>query len=109
MSTLSTHVLDAALGDPAADLGVTLHRVGDPTGDRLAEAVTDDDGRVGFDVDLAGGVHELRFATGPWFAAAHRDTFFPEVTVAFEVEAGRAHHHVALLLSPYSYTTYRGS
>ena len=105
MTTLSTHVLDAALGRPAAGLSLVLTRDGDP----VTGGVTDGDGRVRFDGELAPGVHTITFATGPWFAAAERDTFFPEVSVAFEVDPAQSHYHVALLLSPFSYTTYRGS
>lgn len=101
MTTLSTHVLDAGTGEPARGLAVAL--------DGAAEAHTDTDGRIRFGTDLEPGTHRLTFATGAWFAAAGRDTFYPEVTVAFEVEAGRHHLHVPLLLSPYSYSTYRGS
>ncbi|WP_121255031.1 hydroxyisourate hydrolase [Nocardioides ferulae] len=108
MTTCSTHVLDAALGVPAAGLAVGL---AGPDGDPLAEAVTDADGRVRFDADLAPGTHTLTFATGAWFAAAGRETFHPEVRVAFAVadHPAQPHHHVALLLSPFAYTTYRGS
>ena len=101
MTTLSTHVLDATTGEPARGMTVVLD--GDTTG------ATDDDGRFRFEGDLAPGTHRLLFATGAWFEAAGREAFHPEVTVAFEVEPGRAHLHVPLLLSPYSYTTYRGS
>lgn len=106
MTTLSTHVLDAALGVPAAGLPMKLHHNG---GTVLAEAVTDVDGRVHFDVELGGGLHALIFATGSWFAASDRSTFFPAVHVAFDVDPDEGHYHVALLLSPFSYTTYRGS
>lgn len=109
MSTCSTHVLDAVLGRPAVGVAVALSSA---DGTTLAEARTDDDGRVRFEEDLdAGldaGLHRLVFATGSWFAAQDRASFHPEVTVAFTVEHGE-HHHVALLLSPFSYTTYRGS
>jgi 5-hydroxyisourate hydrolase len=105
VSTLSTHVLDAALGRPAAGLVVTL---GAPAGDLLATAVTGSDGRVAFDLGLQPGEHRLVLESGSWFAAADRATFFPEITVAFVV-APDEHHHVAVLLSPFSYTTYRGS
>ena len=105
MSTLSTHVLDAAFGVPAAGLVVAL--IG-PDAEELAVRATDADGRVRFDLDLAPGGYGLYFDTGPWFAAARRDTFFPGVSLAFAV-GGDEHYHVALLLSPYSYTTYRGS
>ncbi|WP_370291072.1 hydroxyisourate hydrolase [Nocardioides sp.] len=108
MSTLSTHVLDSVLGRPAAGLDVVLE------GDGIAvSATTDDDGRVRFAEQLAGGVHRLVFATGAWFDAQGRDHLHPEITVAFTVDDGpdatQEHYHVALLLGPYSYTTYRGS
>ncbi|HYG92217.1 MAG TPA: hydroxyisourate hydrolase [Nocardioides sp.] len=105
MTTLSTHVLDAALGRPAAGVGALL-----TTADgRTEQATTDADGRVRFDATVEAGDHRLTFATGPWFAAQQRSTFFPAVTLDFAVEAGQPHYHVALLLSPFSYTTYRGS
>ena len=106
MTTLSTHVLDAALGIPATALAVTLF---DPQDRQLTQARTDADGRVAFDLELGEGSHVLRFATGAYFAAAERDTFHPEVTVSFSVDPEQSHLHVALLLSPYSYTTYKGS
>lgn len=109
MTTCSTHVLDAALGRPAAGMTVSLTT---GSGQPVATAVTDADGRVRFDADLDAGVddghHRLTFASGPWFAAQERETFFPEVTVSFTVTAGE-HHHVAVLLSPFAHTTYRGS
>ncbi len=104
MSTASTHVLDAALGRPAAGVHLTLTG----PGGSVEQAVTDADGRVRFAGELAAGVHTIVFATGPWFAAQDRETFFPEVTLTFTVAAD-GHHHVALLLSPFAYTTYRGS
>ncbi|WP_222194995.1 hydroxyisourate hydrolase [Modestobacter italicus] len=104
MSTVSTHVLDAVLGRPAAGLDLVLTRPGGGT----TAGRTDDDGRWRHDGDLPAGVHTVRFATGAWFAAQQRETFHPEVTVAFTVTEGE-HHHVALLLSPFAYTTYRGS
>jgi 5-hydroxyisourate hydrolase len=106
MTTLSTHVLDAALGVPAAGLAVLLY---DPQGRRLTTATTDADGRVAFDLELGEGGHGLVFDTGAYFTAAERDTFFPEVAVTFDVDPEQSHYHVALLLSPYSYTTYKGS
>ena len=98
MATLSTHVLDTAAGRPA--VGVPVSLLG-PDGEPLAEAVTDDDGRVGsLGGNLAAGEYRLRFGVdGP---------FYPEVVVAFRIAADE-HHHVPLLLSPYGYSTYRGS
>jgi 5-hydroxyisourate hydrolase len=104
MSTLSTHVLDAASGRPAAGVRVTLDRRDGDGWRSLGSGVTDDDGRVR---DLApggleAGVHRLVFATG-------QTGFYPEVPVVFEVAAGDGHYHVPLLLSPFAFSTYRGS
>ncbi|UDY23376.1 hydroxyisourate hydrolase [Nocardioides sp. Kera G14] len=104
MSTVSTHVLDAQLGRPAAGMGLTLTL---PSGATL-EGKTDSDGRLRFSDDVPAGTHSLVFATGEWFEGQGRATFYPSITVTFTVTAGE-HHHVALLLSPFSYTTYRGS
>jgi 5-hydroxyisourate hydrolase len=103
-STVSTHVLDAALGRPAAGMAVRLERA---DGSVLAEARTDADGRVADLGPAGGGIHRLVFDTGEWFAAAGRETFYPAVVVTITV--GEGHHHVPLLLSPYAYSTYRGS
>lgn len=104
MTSISTHVLDAALGRPAAGLEIVLTH---PDGSVQA-ALTDGDGRARIPDGIRPGPHSFVFATGPWFAAQQRETFYPEVIVTFTVTEGE-HHHVALLLSPYSYTTYRGS
>jgi 5-hydroxyisourate hydrolase len=101
MATLSTHVLDTATGRPAAGVRVRLES---RSGDRLVESVTDDDGRVAsLGGDLVRGDYVLRFDTG-----TYGNDFYPEVLVAFTVADDR-HHHVPLLLSPYGYSTYRGS
>lgn len=102
-TSLSTHVLDAARGKPAADLEVVLSRMNE----QVATAHTDDDGRIRWDVPLNPGDYQLHFATGAWFASADRETFYPAVDVHVTIGAG--HTHVALLLSPFAYTTYRGS
>jgi len=111
MSTLSTHVLDAASGLPAVDVRVTLDRRDGDSWRRLGAGVSDDDGRVR---DLApggleAGVHRLVFATGEWFAATGQAGFYPEVPVVFEVTDTERHYHVPLLLSPFAFSTYRGS
>lgn len=104
MTTFSTHVLDAVLGRPAAGVGVVLTLPGGGT----ETGTTDADGRLRVAADLPAGTATVTFATGAWFAAQQRDTFHPEVAVTFTLHAGE-HHHVALLLSPFAYTTYRGS
>ena len=101
---VTTHVLDAATGRPASGVQVRLERA---DGTLVARASTDDDGRVRDLGSPAPGVHRLVFATGEWFAAAGRETFYPEVVVTFDL--GEGHHHVPLLLSPFAYSTYRGS
>lgn len=103
MSTASTHVLDAARGLPAAGLAVTLVSTGSTT---ERHAVTDDDGRISWG-EVTPGPHVLTFAAGDWFAAQDRETFFGRVVL--DVVLGPDHTHVALLLSPFAYTTYRGS
>ena len=108
MSHLSAHVLDTMSGTPAT--GVVLH-LDSADGARLASATTDDDGRVrdlGPEV-LEPGEYRVTFETGDYFAAQQRRTFFPRVTVDFTVEAGQDHYHVPLLLSPFAFSTYRGS
>jgi 5-hydroxyisourate hydrolase len=106
--TISTHVLDAALGRPAAGVPV---RLDGPSGAPPVEAVTDSDGRVGELVagPLGAGSYRLRFDTGAYFAAGGRPAFYPEVIITFTVTAGDEHYHVPLLLSPFAYSTYRGS
>jgi 5-hydroxyisourate hydrolase len=104
--SVSTHVLDAVAGRPAAGIAVRLL-----TGEQLvAEGVTDADGRCRLTEEpTAGGPHRLVFATGPWFAEQGRETFYPEVVLTFAVREPAEHHHVPLLLSPFAYSTYRGS
>jgi 5-hydroxyisourate hydrolase len=104
--TLSTHVLDASRGKPAAGVAVRLTAA---DGRELATAVTDDDGRVRELGALAAGDYRLAFATGEYFAATGQQGFYPEVVVTFTVTDPGQHHHVPLLLSPYAYSTYRGS
>lgn len=107
MSSLSTHVLDAVSGRPAAGVAVTLT---DTDAVVLASALTDGDGRVGSVAeDLSAGVYRLHFATGNYFRSQEVAAFYPEVVIAFEVTDEAPHLHVPLLLSPYAYSTYRGS
>jgi len=93
---------------------VSLERV-DAHGDGtvIGAGVTDDDGRarnlVGAGKTLDEGIYRLRFDTAAYFAASSRDTLYPEVTIIFRVTGDVQHYHVPLLLSPFGYTTYRGS
>jgi 5-hydroxyisourate hydrolase len=104
--SISTHVLDSVLGRPAAGIAVRL-LAGD---DVVADGITDADGRCRLtETVTAAGAHRLVFATGPWFAEQGRDTFWPEVVLTFTVTEPAEHHHVPLLLSPFAFSTYRGS
>lgn len=107
--SLSTHVLDASTGRPATGVRVEL-RASDGFELRAA-AVTDADGRIGSfdDVELNPGRYQLVFDTGAYFDGNGVETFYPEVCVTFQVTAPDTHYHVPLLLSPYAYSTYRGS
>ena len=111
--SLSTHILDTARGKPAAGVPVVLERR-DAAGSfiELGRGLTDTDGRqkglLG-EQSLKSGVHRLTFDTGAYFAREGKRGFYPQVTVLFEVEDPSQHHHIPLLLSPYGYSTYRGS
>jgi 5-hydroxyisourate hydrolase len=114
VSTVTTHVLDTALGQPAAGMAVRLERAGSPApGDAglVGSGITDADGRIGAlgPDGLAPGVYRIVFDTGGYFGRDGRRTFYPEVTVTFAVEDGDGHYHVPLTLSPFAYSTYRGT
>ncbi len=113
MTRITSHVLDTALGRPARNLGVRIDRL-DAGGSwtTLGEAVTDDDGRVNDfpgAAELEDGTYRVTFDTGAYFEAARRPAFFPLVDVVFRVDDARANYHIPLLLSPFGYSTYRGS
>jgi 5-hydroxyisourate hydrolase len=111
--TVSTHILDAVAGGPAPGVPVALSRRDSDGGWTQVEAgVTDADGRLRFAAETASGVYRLTFATGPYFADLGRETFYPEVVITFTavtLDEAPGHYHVPLLLSPYAYSTYRGS
>lgn len=107
--TLSTHVLDTSLGRPAAGMPIRLDRYGGGTWQPLAEDFTDDDGRLRDLPASEEGTYRLRFGTAPYFAQQGVQTFYPEVSVVFVITDQSEHHHVPLLVSPYGYSTYRGS
>jgi 5-hydroxyisourate hydrolase len=109
--TLSTHVLDAVSGRPAADVALTLQRRAETGWEPVGEGVTDDDGRCRTlaPEGLRAAIYRLIFDTGAYFAASGQKGFYPEVSIVFEVTEPTRHHHVPLLLSPFAYSTYRGS
>jgi 5-hydroxyisourate hydrolase len=100
--SLSTHVLDTARGRPAAGVAIELRR-----GDELVvTATTDGDGRARLADELGAGEYELTFAVGDYFGER---AFLDRVPVRFTIADPAAHYHVPLLVSPWSYSTYRGS
>jgi 5-hydroxyisourate hydrolase len=109
MNGITTHVLDTALGRPAAGIAVRLER---KDGDRwvaVGASKTDADGRCrDLATEAAAGVYRLIFATGEYFQAMSRESIYPEIGVTFTT-SGEAHYHLPLLLTDNSYTTYRGS
>lgn len=109
MSTISTHVLDTALGKPAAGIRITLRR----DLSVLGSGVTDDDGRVRDLLEhgssLSQGDYTLTFAVADYFASTRRETFYADIEINFRITAESEHYHVPLLLSPFGYSTYRGS
>ena len=111
VSHITTHILDTALGKPAAGVAVELYARDGEAWFQIASGTTDADGRVK-DLGperLQSGNYQLRFDTGAYFAGINSDTFFPEVSLTFAVQASQEHYHVPLLLSPFAYSTYRGS
>lgn len=113
MSAITTHVLDTARGLPAQGVSVVLERLEGGSPSLLARGFTDADGRLR-DLLPAGqplepGVFRLVFDTGRYFAGQDAQSFYPEVAVVFQVRDAGQHHHVPLLLSPFGYSTYRGS
>jgi 5-hydroxyisourate hydrolase len=112
MGGITTHVLDTSLGKPAPSVPVSL-AFRDGSGFReVARGATDADGRVRQflpEVPLVAGAYQLVFETAGYFRSASREAFFERVTLEFYVADPSQHYHVPLLLSPFGYTTYRGS
>ena len=112
-SPITTHVLDTALGRPAEGIDVRLERAeGASSFGEIARGRTNADGRIGDLLpagSLAAGTYRLTFDVAGYFERTSRPSFYPEVAVAFTIEGPDEHYHVPLLLSPYGYSTYRGS
>lgn len=111
ISHVTTHVLDAAAGIPACGVPVELAARHGPDWVELASGETDPDGRIKQlgPSRLDPGIHRLVFHTGAYFAARGTQTFYPDVSITFEITEGDQHYHVPLLLSPFAYSTYKGS
>ncbi|TCO78244.1 hydroxyisourate hydrolase [Chromatocurvus halotolerans] len=115
MSQISTHVLDTALGQPAKGVPLSLCREeSDGSWTPVADAITNRDGRVDgglceAGLELPAGSYRMRFNTADYLASQNLEVFYPRIDVVFHLPAGGEHYHIPLLLSPYGYSTYRGS
>ena len=114
MSGITTHILDTSSGVPAAGIPVVLERKTHSSGwQTVAEGITDIDGRIKDLLPAAEaflpGHYRLIFDTSAYFAMRNIECFFPQVTIGFVVKDALQHYHVPLLLSPFGYSTYRGS
>jgi 5-hydroxyisourate hydrolase len=112
MSTITTHVLDTASGTPAEGLKITLSKRTDDGGfAELASGRTNSDGRIRdlMPEGVTTGVYQMLFDTGGYFQAQGVKGFYPMAAICFEIAADDEHYHIPLLLSPYGYSTYRGS
>ncbi len=113
MSAITTHLLDASTGCPARGVPVALERQTTTGWEIIGKGATDEDGRLRDLLDsetiLQTGNYRLTFDIEIYFAKQQIDSFYPQVTVAFTVRDAAQHYHVPLLLSPFGYSTYRGS
>lgn len=114
MSTISTHILDTARGRPASGVAVYLEsQKTDESWEQLTHAWTDEEGRVKpfflLEEPLSSGVYRLVFDTEAYFSGLDTDCFFPQVHVVFTIGEDPQHYHIPLLISPFGYSTYRGT
>ncbi len=106
---ISTHILDISIGAPAAGVTVRLDKEGGGEWASLSQSETNQDGRISFAIEHEPGTYRLTFLIGAHFRQRGQQPFFPEATVVFIVEDTGRKYHVPLLLSPFGYSTYRGS
>lgn len=112
MSRITTHILDTTKGKPVQGIAVVLYQQQNNDWTEIAKGITDNDGRItdllSREETLALGIYKMRFLTKAYFDQLHTPTFYPYVEITFEITA-REHYHIPLLLSPFGYSTYRGS
>lgn len=110
-SHITTHVLDTGNGRPAAGVAARLEARTADGWQGIADGVTDDDGRIKNlgPEQLDAGTYRIEYQTGEYFQATNTETFFPTVALTFSLTDPTQHYHVPLLLSPFAYSTYRGS
>jgi len=110
-SAITTHVLDTSIGRPAENVPAVLDRITETGEERLGRSATNADGRITdlLESPLDVGRYRITFDTAAYFEGRGVPCFFPEVAIVFEVTDAAQHHHVPLLLSPFGYSTYRGT
>jgi 5-hydroxyisourate hydrolase len=117
-TNISTHVLDTAKGVPAGNLKISLQRCLNSSEfdgeiellwEPICDLVTDSDGRARFTFDIENGIYRMIFFTHAYFIESGVPNFYPKVEVVFRITDVTRHHHVPLLISPFGYSTYRGS
>ena len=109
---LSTHLLDTTIGKPAAGIPVTLEQISpEGTATTIGGGTTDTDGRVGLlnPAPIEPGEYRLVFATSDYFHTTHGAVFYPRIAVQILLPGTRAHFHIPVLASTFSYSTYLGS
>ena len=114
MSPITTHVLDTSQGCPGANILVRLeHQKNDGSWRKLTSGTTDNDGRIQdflAEEDVLGaGIYQMIFVTAPYFKKQGISFFYPEIEISFLLSHPDQHYHIPLLLSPFGYSTYRGS
>ena len=112
MSQITTHVLDTSLGRPAAGVPVILEIQKAGGWQEISKGATDADGRLRHLLEpgaIVAGIYRLTFETSVYFHARKIHGLYPQITIVFQVADPKEHYHIPLLLSPYGYTTYRGS
>ncbi|MGH9744817.1 MAG: hydroxyisourate hydrolase [Candidatus Acidiferrales bacterium] len=112
MSEITTHVLDVSVGQPAAGVPVTLEIESAGNWKELSRGATDSDGRLRHLLvpgSLVNGTYRLSFETKAYFKSRKVKGLYPEVAIVFQVRNAKEHYHIPLLLSPFGYSTYRGS
>ncbi|MFK8048965.1 MAG: hydroxyisourate hydrolase [Halioglobus sp.] len=113
MSQITTHILDTALGRPAAGVTITLYQQSADSWTEVGSGKTNEDGRIPNlypkDEVLTAGTYRMHFALNRYFDSMDVPVFYPWAEVVFNIEGDGQHYHIPLLLSPYGYSTYRGS
>jgi len=113
MSQITTHVLDTSIGKPAQGIDLTLSQLTDNQWKLLGGGTTNSDGRVGDllpdTITLAAGRYKVLFVTEQYFQDQNVAAFYPYAEIVFDIEGDGQHYHIPLLLSPFGYSTYRGS